>query len=143
MSSPARAVARYLAAQGLLTLTGPGCDTFDSFMPDGPDSPDKAVAVYDAGGPESSASQSTDQVRVRLNVRGDRDNPNPARERANTLRDALHGLRDLALSDGTVDLWIVGVWCGPVQHVRTDTRGRHEYAMSVRLLVENPTALRG
>ncbi|WP_329422975.1 minor capsid protein [Streptomyces sp. NBC_01268] len=128
-------IARYLAAEGLLTYDPAGV-TGDTFVETMPPAPDRAVslALYDAG-PQQARDDDTDQ-RLQVRVRGGPD-PRVSRARAQAIYAALHGLTGTQLPDGT---WAVLIAArGIPAPMGADSNGRHEHVTNYDVATAAPT----
>lgn len=132
-------IARYLAAEGIVTwdATGPDGNVHLERMPDDDVVDGVRVAVYQYGGPEADTLHGYDEPGLQVKVRGDGD-PRTSRRVAQQIYDALHGLSDETLpdDDATVLLACIGVQSGPVS-IGTDERGRHEHVVNFRTEIRN------
>ena len=135
----AAAIARYLAAQGLVTFDESGLsgDTFIAVMPSAPDS---CVAIFPTGGFGADGKLGYDSPTIQIRVRGTQD-PRPAYQRAEAIYGALHGLHDVTLPGGPYVVGCWGIQSGPV-HMGRDQNGRHEYSLNFRLEIRAVTAHR-
>lgn len=127
-------LARHLAALGLLTYdpTGTSGDTFIETMPPRPDAA-VSLTLYDAG-PPTARDDAADQ-RLQIRVRGGPD-PRVSRRRAQAIYDALHGLTDVQLGDGTYLVLVTAR--GIPAPMGNDTTGRHEHAVNFDVATAGP-----
>ncbi|MEU2393973.1 minor capsid protein [Streptomyces sp. NPDC007369] len=128
-------IARYLDEQGLLVYDPTGT-TGDTFIETMPPEPAEAVGLWLYGAGEQDARLGDDVRSLQVRVRGTAD-PRTSRRRAEALYGALHGLAGLELPGGA---WLVlAVAQQAPAPIGTDTAGRHEHTVSLRLDVANPT----
>lgn len=127
-------IAQHLDSLGLVTFDPTGT-TGDCFIETMPDSPDEAVGVYGYGGPEADAKLGYDEPSLQVRVRGGPD-PRTSRGRAQDIYDALHGLSNVTLPDGTVLVGCIGVQSSP-QSLGPDPNRRHEHVVNFRTEVRN------
>ena len=135
-------LAQQLQAKGLVTFdpTGTTGDTFIEIMP--PQTPHKAVSLTFAGGVESDSKLPYDEPLVQVRVRGDESgDPRNSRDRAASIRGALHGLSDMTLPDGTYLVLALAVQATP-QSIGRDDLHRYEHVFDLRCEISNPTANR-
>ncbi|NML50538.1 hypothetical protein HHL19_12795 [Streptomyces sp. R302] len=128
-------IARYLAAEGLLTYD-PNSTSGDTFVETMPPAPDAAVslALYDAG-PQQARDDDIDQ-RLQVRVRGGPD-PRVSRARAQAIYAALNGLTNTQLPDGT---WAVLIAArGIPAPMGADSSGRHEHVTNYDVATAAPT----
>nr|WSX48892.1 minor capsid protein [Streptomyces sp. NBC_00974] len=132
-------LARHLAAQGLGVYdpTGASGDIFLEAMPSTPDVCIR-LAIYDDGA-ESDSQLGYDEVPVQAKVRGTTD-PRTSRQRAQAIRDELHGLGETTLPDGTYLL--LSRANQAVAGIGTDENRRHEHVCNLRMRVRSVTAHR-
>lgn len=133
----AHAVALLLDGLGLVDYDETGT-AGDAFLGTMPEAPEQAVALtpYDAG-PQDPAN-AYDVARVQLRVRGTTD-PRVSHDRAYALYDALNGLADTALPDGTNVIICAARMPGPLG---PDAARRHEHVVNAEIEYEAATAHR-
>ncbi len=140
-----RALAKYLDAAGLAEYRPEGGG--DCFLEHLPDDPDEAIGVFSTGGNPLPASDTYgyDEPTVQLMVRGEPDDPETPRERADGLYGALQGLRYVVLDAGGEDE-VRLVVCRSSQTapapIGTDEKGRQRYSLNFALHVRALTAHR-
>lgn len=105
-----------------------------------PATPDRCVALTVQPGPQSNTSEPYDTPHVRVRVRGTADE-RVAREHAQNVYDALHGLGVTDLPGGVRVFNVVGLQSAPV-YVGIDANSRHECAANFFVEYLNPSALR-
>lgn len=105
-----------------------------------PTSPDKAVGIWPTGGPESSTKTGYDERRLQVRTRSNSD-PRTGYDLGIDIYNALHGLKQVTLSGGTLVVYCAGIQSEPVS-IGEDENGRHEYTLNYRFEVRNPTANR-
>ncbi|MFF8095686.1 minor capsid protein [Streptomyces sp. NPDC016675] len=127
-------IARYLDALDLLTYdpTGTSGDTFVGTMPA---KPDRAVSLTLYGPTTTDARDDADVARLQIRVRGDTD-PRTSERRCLNIRDALHGLADVELPDGT---WLVLATAPRPSPMGVDANGRHEHVTNAAIDYAAPT----
>lgn len=130
-------LALLLESLGLLSYdeTGTAGDTFVGTMPP---TPDQAVSLtaYDAG--PQNAAIAYDAILVQVRVRGTTD-PRVSYARAYDVYDALNGLSDTALPDGTPVIICTATAPSPMG---PDGTGRHEHVVRVSVEYDAPTTHR-
>ena len=132
-------IARLLEARGAGNYEdGPGGDLFVEWMPD---EPDVAVAIYTGSGSESSAAEGEDKPNLMVRIRGTRD-ARTALTKAALVYNALHGLGDTLLADGTRLIYCLAIQSG-FNRIGVDEAGRHIYTCNFRTMILNPTTNRG
>jgi hypothetical protein len=139
------AILRHLDSLGLVVFGRTGND---AFLEDLPDKPVIAVAAYTRpGGADTDGGHGYDEPAVQLLVRAD---PAGGRarsgyERAQAIRDALHGLSGVTLAAGTVDeVWLVQMLATSSEPVNIgdDPDNRPRWSVTFRAETYAPTALR-
>lgn len=131
-------LARYLAAQGLVTYDPDG--NTDVFFDVLPPSPDAAVCLTVYGGAPVDSLLPYDSPSVQVRVRAPADNRALARTRAADLYGALHGLGPIDLPDGT--RLILAVANAAPGSMGQDDLGRLEWVVNLSLEVYAPSAHR-
>jgi hypothetical protein len=132
-------LARYLAAQGLVTYDPDG-DTSDVFFDVMPASPDAAVCLTQYPGGEVDSKLPYDEPPIQVRVRAPADDRAQARTRAKALHGALNGLGPCDLPDGT--RLILAVANQTPGSMGQDDLGRLEYVFNLSLEVYAPSAHR-
>jgi hypothetical protein len=127
-------IARYLAALDLLTYDPTGI-TGDTFVGTMPSTPDRAVALTLSWPATPESRDDSDTAALQIRVREGPD-PRDSQRRCLALRDALHGLTDVELPDGT---WLVLATAPRPSPMGADSSGRHEHVTTVALDVAAPT----
>jgi hypothetical protein len=128
-------IARYLdTVANLVTYDATGT-TGDVFLERMPQTPSTAVAIYQYGGTEADALHGYDSPSLQVKVRGTAD-PTVSRALAQDIYDALHGLSDVTLPDGTALEDCIGTQSGPVS-IGVDGNGRHEHVVNFRTEIRN------
>ena len=127
-------IAKYLTAAAVVTFSE---DTAggDCFIEKLPQDPDAAVALIGTGGFRSDSKLGYASPTFQVLVRGAPSDPRAAEAKAQAIYDALHGLRNTTLDDGT---WLVscfGIQSAPV-HVERDARDRHLYSLNFLAEIE-------
>ncbi|MEV5086878.1 minor capsid protein [Streptomyces griseoincarnatus] len=127
-------IARYLDALGLLDYdpTGTQGDTFVGTMPG---APGEAVALTFYGDGTTEARDDAETGRLQIRVRGTAD-PRTSERRCRDIRDALHGLADTVLPDGTHLVLATAPLPSPMG---VDANGRHEHVTNAALDFAAPT----
>ncbi|MFI8850753.1 minor capsid protein [Streptomyces sp. NPDC053499] len=130
-------LALLLESLGLLSYdeTGTSGDTFVGTMPP---TPPEAVSLtaYDAG--PQNAAIAYDAVSVQVRVRGTTD-PRVSYDRAYDVYDAVNGLSDTTLPDGTPVIICTATTPAPLG---PDSNGRHEHVVRVSVEYDAPTTHR-
>ncbi|MFC8584225.1 minor capsid protein [Streptomyces sp. NPDC057217] len=134
MADLADGLARVLDDTGLLTYD-PTALSGDTFIGTMPAAPDEAVALtlYDAG-PTEARDDAVDQ-RLQVRVRGGRD-PRISERRARAIYEALHGLTDVELADGTFLILIAAR--GLPAPMGVDSNRRHEHVVNFDVASASP-----
>lgn len=127
-------IARYLAAQGLVTYPG------DVFLDLSPASPDAAVTLTVYGGAAVDSKLPYDSPSLQVRVRAPAGDRAQARTRAQALYGALHGLGPITLPDGT--RLILAVANQSPGSMGQDDLGRIEYVVNFSLELYAPSAHR-
>ena len=110
------------------------------YILDIPDSPDRAIGMFQYPGQESTPKLGYDSPNIQVRVRGTRD-PRTAISMANSIYNQLHGLTETELYEGTYITTCVGLQSGPV-YLGKDANKRHEFSLNFRLQIRNPSVHR-
>jgi hypothetical protein len=106
-----------------------------------PQSPDECMAVATYAGVESDSRLPYDEPNIQVRVRGTKDNAPSVKMRAQSVYDAIHGLGNYTLADGSVIQLAVGNQAGPI-YIARDSLNRHEYTVNFRTEIWRPTVNR-
>lgn len=109
------------------------------FEQDWPNDPDLAVQINSAGGPEPSAKRPSDERNVQLIFRADPEDASTATDLWQRAFDYLHALRRVALSDGSILVWVLAQQAEPVR-IGADENGRQRFSMNLRCRVQRVAA---
>ncbi|MFB7908112.1 minor capsid protein [Kitasatospora sp. NPDC056076] len=131
-------MARYLSGLGLVTYDPDGISG-DCFIDTMPPTPDAAVALGAYGLGEPDPLNNDDELGLQVRARGGPD-PRVSRRRCQDIYNALQGLTDTQLPDGTLLLLATAVQTP--SPLGTDGNGRHEHVVNFRIFVVSPTAHR-
>lgn len=108
------------------------------FLDQMPATPDDAVAVYTATGPESDSKLPYDSVDFQVIVRCAADHWDWAHATERAIYSKLHGKRNVTLPDGTYAVFILAQNASPFP-LGPDENGRLRYSIDYRSEVLNPT----
>lgn len=136
-------LSRHLANHSLGTYDSTGAGQTGDwaiFLEALPPQPDRAIALFQYGGPAGDPSHPWDEPRVQVLVSGTED-PRISHDRAAAIYSELHGLQMVTLPDGTWLQDCVGVQSGPVA-LGPDGNGRHRHVINLACSIDNPTAHR-
>lgn len=132
---------QYLDEQGVVTMSGPDRDVDFGAMPDGAGVPDEMIVFTPYGGPMSDPKLGYDtptfQVRARGPSTGDAITP---RSRCKAIYNALHGLTNVELPDGTWVVSVFGLQSEPAWLERDANQRVHyvqNYQMEIRSITEH------
>ena len=104
-----------------------GTDLFISSMPE---SPDACVTIYDTGGLEQQAGYEYEYPTAQVKIRGDRKDYADAYSKAQTVRDALHGLNNESWNNARY----IGIWCNSdIFFVGYDMHDRPMFTINFRI----------
>ncbi|GGW67917.1 minor capsid protein [Streptomyces griseoloalbus] len=127
-------IARHLDALGLLTYSPDSTDG-DTFAGTMPAAPGEAVALTLRPASTTTAPDDAEVAQLQIRVRGTSD-PRVSGRRCRAIRDALHGLANVELPDGT---WLVLATAPLPAPMGTDSNGRHEHVTTAALDFTAPT----
>jgi minor capsid protein len=134
------AFARLMALKGLGTFSLSDA-TGDIYLITLPQTPDECMAVATYAGVESDSRLPYDEPNVQIRVRGTKDNAPSVKARAQAVYDAIHGLGNVTLADGSIMQLAVGNQGGPI-YISRDALNRHEYTVNFRTEIWRPTVNR-
>lgn len=129
-------VARLIAELDGLTYAESG--EGNVFLDQMPATPDDAVAVYTAIGPEADSKLPYDPVDFQVIVRCQADHSDWARDTERAIYSKLHGKRNFTLPDGTYAVFILAQNASPFP-LGPDENARLRYVIDYRSEVLNPT----
>ena len=127
-------IARYLDALGLLDYDPTGT-TGNAFVGTMPAAPGEAVSLTLYGADTTTARDDAETARLQIRYRGDAD-PRTSARGCGAIRDALHGLTDTELPDGT---WLVLATAPLPSPMGVDSSGRHEHVTNAAIDYAAPT----
>lgn len=103
-----------------------------------PQTPDRAIALTLYAGNTVPSKGSVDEPRVQLRIRGTTD-PSWSRGRAEDLYNALNGLTNTTLPDGTH--LVLAYATGYPAYMGRDNNERHEHVVNLACSITNPHRL--
>jgi len=103
------------------------------------DTPDEIVVLTPYGGPEADNKLGYDDVRFQVRARGPRSGSDgPPFAKLEAIYDALHGLSDVELPDGTWVVGVIGLQSSP-QFLLRDENGRAHYILNFQAEIRSLT----
>jgi hypothetical protein len=108
---------------------------------DMPTSPDHAVTIVDTGGYEPDSRLPYDNTHVQLIIRSDSASPVWALTTWEAIYQKIHGLRNVAMADGTLLVYSLVRQGNPIS-VGQDNTDRHQYVMNLYIELLNPSEWR-